>query len=130
MIRAAKLLSSAFLRSGPEFFACLWLPKTLSGEPERPVAGRAGQLGEFGAVSVVSGHIHGETNTLPLHVEILYNEYRFAAAFSVAGLLLGIALLTIIAKSIVEWRMQRSVRRDMDGGPAAQATLDRVGSER
>jgi sulfate transport system permease protein len=65
-------------------------------------------LGEFGAVSVVSGHIRGETNTLPLHVEILYNEYQFAAAFSVAGLLVAIALLTIVAKSAIEWKMQRS----------------------
>lgn len=65
-------------------------------------------LGEFGAVSVVSGHIRGVTNTLPLHVEILYNEYRFAAAFSVAGLLVGIALLTIVAKGVVEWRMAQS----------------------
>ena len=87
-------------------------------------------LGEFGAVSVVSGHIRGETNTLPLHVEILYNEYQFAAAFSVAGLLVGIALLTIVAKSIVEWRMQSSVRRDVDGGPAAQVASDELGSER
>ena len=67
-------------------------------------------LGEFGAVSVVSGHIRGETNTMPLHVEILYNEYQFAAAFSVASLLVAIALITIIGKSIVEWRMQESLR--------------------
>ena len=86
-------------------------------------------LGEFGAVSVVSGHIRGETNTLPLHVEILYNEYQFAAAFSVAGLLVGIALLTIVGRSAVEWRMQRSVCRDMDGGPAAPATSEQWGSE-
>ena len=67
-------------------------------------------LGEFGAVSVVSGHIRGETNTLPLHVEILYNEYQFAAAFSVAGLLVGIALATIVTKSIIEWRVQAGMR--------------------
>lgn len=81
-------------------------------------------LGEFGAVSVVSGHIRGETNTLPLHVEILYNEYQFAAAFSVAGLLVGIALLTIVGKSVVEWRMQRSVLRDTAGGLAVRETLE------
>jgi sulfate transport system permease protein len=59
-------------------------------------------MGEFGAVSVVSGHIRGETNTLPLHVEILYNEYNFAAAFSVASLLSLVALVTLVAKKIIE----------------------------
>jgi sulfate transport system permease protein len=59
-------------------------------------------MGEFGAVSVVSGHIRGETNTLPLHVEILYNEYNFAAAFSVASLLSIIALVTLAAKKLIE----------------------------
>ena len=61
-------------------------------------------VGEFGAVSVVSGHIRGQTNTIPLHVEILYNEYNFTAAFAVASLLTAIALLTLIARSIIEWR--------------------------
>jgi sulfate transport system permease protein len=59
-------------------------------------------MGEFGAVSVVSGHIRGETNTLPLHVEILYNEYNFAAAFSVASLLSLLALVTLVAKKLIE----------------------------
>jgi sulfate/thiosulfate transport system permease protein len=61
-------------------------------------------MGEFGAVSVVSGHIRGRTNTMPLHVEILYNEYEFVAAFAVASLLALLALLTLVVKSIVEWR--------------------------
>ncbi len=61
-------------------------------------------MGEFGAVSVVSGHIRGHTNTLPLHIEILYNEYSFAAAFAVASMLAGLALVTLIAKSLLEWR--------------------------
>ena len=61
-------------------------------------------MGEFGAVSVVSGHIRGLTNTMPLHVEILYNEYNFVAAFAVASLLAGLALVTLGAKSILEWR--------------------------
>src|SRR5471032_2173037 len=61
-------------------------------------------MGEFGAVSVVSGHIRGSTNTMPLHVEILYNEYNFAAAFAVASLLALLALATLGAKSLVEWR--------------------------
>jgi sulfate/thiosulfate transport system permease protein len=61
-------------------------------------------MGEFGAVSVVSGHIRGRTNTLPLHVEILYNEYNFVAAFAVASLLALLALLTLVLKSALEWR--------------------------
>lgn len=62
-------------------------------------------MGEFGAVSVVSGHIRGLTNTMPLHVEILYNEYNFAAAFAVASLLAMLALLTLVLKSYLEWRL-------------------------
>ncbi|GFO83241.1 MAG: sulfate ABC transporter permease [Methyloceanibacter sp.] len=61
-------------------------------------------MGEFGAVSVVSGHIRGKTNTMPLHVEILYNEYNFAAAFAVASLLALLALFTLIVKATLEWR--------------------------
>jgi len=61
-------------------------------------------MGEFGAVSVVSGHIRGETNTMPLHVEILYNEYNFVGAFAVASLLALLALVTLVLKSVVEWR--------------------------
>jgi sulfate transport system permease protein len=61
-------------------------------------------MGEFGAVSVVSGHIRGLTNTMPLHVEILYNEYDFVGAFAVASLLALLALVTLVAKSVLEWR--------------------------
>jgi len=61
-------------------------------------------MGEFGAVSVVSGHIRGLTNTMPLHIEILYNEYNFVGAFAVASLLAGLALFTLLAKSLLEWR--------------------------
>ncbi|MGE0277925.1 MAG: sulfate ABC transporter permease subunit CysW [Nitrospiraceae bacterium] len=61
-------------------------------------------MGEFGAVSVVSGHIRGETNTMPLHVEILYNEYNYVAAFAVASLLASLSVVTLIAKSLVEWK--------------------------
>ena len=63
-------------------------------------------MGEFGAVSVVSGHIRGFTNTIPLHVEILYNEYNFAAAFAVASILALLALLTLLVKTYVEWRLR------------------------
>jgi sulfate transport system permease protein len=65
-------------------------------------------MGEFGAVSVVSGHIRGETNTLPLHVEILYNEYAFAASFAVASVLTLLALVTLALKTLVEWHQRRS----------------------
>lgn len=66
-------------------------------------------MGEFGAVSVVSGHIRGETNTMPLYVEILYNEYQFAAAFAVASLLALLALVTLALKTYVEWRASKLV---------------------
>jgi sulfate transport system permease protein len=63
-------------------------------------------MGEFGAVSVVSGHIRGLTNTMPLHVEILYNEYAFVAAFAVASLLAALALVTLVVKALLEWRFR------------------------
>jgi sulfate transport system permease protein len=65
-------------------------------------------MGEFGAVSVVSGHIRGETNTMPLQVEILYNEYNFTAAFAIASLLALLALVTLAVKSFIEWRMHQA----------------------
>lgn len=68
-------------------------------------------MGEFGAVSVVSGHIRGQTNTTPLYVEILYNEYNFAAAFAVASILALLALVTLVAKSILEWRYGHGLAR-------------------
>jgi sulfate transport system permease protein len=64
-------------------------------------------MGEFGAVSVVSGHIRGLTNTMPLHVEILYNEYNFVAAFAVASLLAFLALVTLVLKNVLEWKTRR-----------------------
>jgi sulfate transport system permease protein len=75
-------------------------------------------MGEFGAVSVVSGHVRGLTNTMPLHVEILYNEYNFAAAFAVASLLAMLALVTLAAKSLVEWKAQQRIA-------AAEQRVDR-----
>jgi sulfate transport system permease protein len=69
-------------------------------------------MGEFGAVSVVSGHIRGETDTLPLHVEILYNEYNFVAAFACASLLVMLALVTLAAKTFVEWKARHTGLRD------------------
>jgi len=66
-------------------------------------------MGEFGAVSVVSGHVRGQTNTMPLHIEILYNEYQFAAAFAVASLLAGLALVTLALKYLVEQRVKHQL---------------------
>jgi sulfate/thiosulfate transport system permease protein len=67
-------------------------------------------MGEFGAVSVVSGHIRGQTNTMPLHVEVLYNEYQSVAAFAVASLLAILALVTLVIKSVIEWRHEREMK--------------------
>ncbi|HEX6705797.1 MAG TPA: sulfate ABC transporter permease subunit CysW [Albitalea sp.] len=67
-------------------------------------------MGEFGAVSVVSGHIRGQTNTMPLHIEILYNEYQFAASFAVASLLAGLALVTLVLKFVVEQRVKADLK--------------------
>jgi len=74
-------------------------------------------MGEFGAVSVVSGHIRGQTNTMPLHVEILYNEYQSVAAFAVASLLALLALVTLVIKSVVEWQHEREMRAAVDLPP-------------
>jgi sulfate/thiosulfate transport system permease protein len=67
-------------------------------------------MGEFGAVSVVSGHIRGQTNTMPLHVEILYNEYQSVAAFAVASLLALLAVVTLVIKSVAEWQQEREMK--------------------
>ena len=69
-------------------------------------------MGEFGAVSVISGHIRGLTNTMPLHVEILYNEYNFAGAFAVASLLTVLALVTLVHKSFAEWKFKADLKND------------------
>jgi len=81
-------------------------------------------MGEFGAVSVVSGHIRGETNTLPLHVEILYNEYAFAASFAVASVLTLLALVTLALKTLVEWQQRRATvdRAEAENIPERIAT--------
>lgn len=78
-------------------------------------------MGEFGAVSVVSGHIRGETNTVPLHVEILYNEYNFAAAFAVASLLAVVALVTLAAKRLLEWKGRQDSAGVAVAGEAREA---------
>ncbi len=93
--------------SGWQTFFRVSLPKIRWGLLYGVILCNARAMGEFGAVSVVSGHIRGLTNTLPLHVEILYNEYQFSAAFAVASLLTLLALATLALKSLVEWKMNR-----------------------
>jgi sulfate/thiosulfate transport system permease protein len=93
--------------SGWQTFRRVSLPKIKWGLLYGVILCNARAMGEFGAVSVVSGHIRGLTNTLPLHVEILYNEYQFTAAFAVASLLTLLALVTLVLKSAIEWRTGR-----------------------
>jgi sulfate transport system permease protein len=90
--------------SGWQMFRRVTLPNIRWGLLYGVVLLTARAIGEFGAVSVVSGHVRGQTNTVPLHVEILYNEYNFSAAFAVASLLTTLALVTLVVRSIVEWR--------------------------
>ena len=90
--------------SGWQIFWRVTLPNIKWGLFYGVILCNARAMGEFGAVSVVSGHIRGETNTMPLHIEILYNEYNFAAAFAVASLLAVLAIVTLVLKSFIEWR--------------------------
>jgi sulfate transport system permease protein len=94
--------------SGWQTFRRVTLPNIKWGLLYGVILCNARAMGEFGAVSVVSGHIRGLTNTLPLHVEILYNEYQFAAAFAVASLLALLALVTLVIKQFIEWRASQS----------------------
>ncbi|MFA6104791.1 MAG: sulfate ABC transporter permease subunit CysW [Victivallaceae bacterium] len=94
--------------SGWQTFRRVTLPNIKWGLMYGIILCNARAMGEFGAVSVVSGHIRGETNTLPLQVEVLYNEYNFVAAFAVASLLAGLALVTLVLKSVVEWKSKHS----------------------
>jgi sulfate transport system permease protein len=103
--------------SGWQTFRRVTLPKIKWGLLYGLVLCNARAMGEFGAVSVVSGHIRGETNTLPLHVEILYNEYAFAASFAVASVLTLLALVTLALKTAVEWQQRRSVTHEADTAP-------------
>lgn len=94
--------------SGWQTFWRVTLPNIKWGLLYGVVLCNARAMGEFGAVSVVSGHIRGQTNTMPLHVEILYNEYQFAAAFAVASLLALLALVTLAVKTYIEWQAGRA----------------------
>ena len=93
--------------SGFQMFWRVTLPNIKWGLLYGVILANARAMGEFGAVSVVSGHIRGETNTLPLHVEILYNEYNQIGAFAAASVLALLALVTLVAKTVVEWRMKK-----------------------
>src|SRR5205814_1259720 len=103
--------------SGWQTFFRVSLPNIKWGLLYGVILCNARAMGEFGAVSVVSGHIRGRTNTMPLHIEILYNEYQFAPAFAVASLLALLALTTLLVKSIVEWKSRKQVAE----GHAAKA---------
>ena len=100
---AARVLGA----SGWQMFRRVTLPNVKWALLYGVILCNARAMGEFGAVSVVSGHIRGQTNTMPLHIEILYNEYQFAAAFAVASLLAGLALVTLVLKYVVEQRVKR-----------------------
>ena len=108
---AARVLGA----SGLQTFFRVTLPNIKWGLLYGVILCNARAMGEFGAVSVVSGHIRGLTNTLPLHVEILYNEYQFQAAFAVASLLAFLALITLALKTIVEHRTGRSMEPLREG---------------
>ncbi|MGE5522465.1 MAG: sulfate ABC transporter permease subunit CysW [Rhodospirillaceae bacterium] len=96
--------------SGWQMFLRVTLPNIRWGLLYGVILANARAMGEFGAVSVVSGHVRGETNTLPLHVEILYNEYNQVGAFACASVLALLALITLAGKSMIEWRMRRETR--------------------
>ncbi|MEK4741224.1 MULTISPECIES: sulfate ABC transporter permease subunit CysW [unclassified Bacillus (in: firmicutes)] len=93
--------------SGWKMFWRVTLPNIKWGLLYGMILCNARAIGEFGAVSVVSGHVRGVTNTMPLHIEILYNEYQFSAAFAVATLMSLIAVVTLVIKNWIEWRMEK-----------------------
>lgn len=105
--------------SGWQTFWRVTLPNVKWGLLYGVILCNARAMGEFGAVSVVSGHIRGYTNTLPLHIEILYNEYQMAASFAVASLLAGLALVTLVLKYIVERRVQQQLALAQTSGAPA-----------
>jgi sulfate transport system permease protein len=107
--------------SGWKTFFRVTLPNVKWGLLYGIILCNARAMGEFGAVSVVSGHIRGMTNTVPLHVEILYNEYNFVAAFAVATLLAVLALVTLFVKSIVEWKAEQMLASEQSGSARKQA---------
>jgi len=102
--------------NGWQIFLRVTIPKIKWGLLYGIILCNARAMGEFGAVSVVSGHIRGKTNTMPLHIEILYNEYQFSAAFAVSSLLAILALVTLVLKSIAEWHAARQLEAGARAG--------------
>ncbi len=106
--RSEEEASHSLGASGLQTFLHITLPKIKWGLLYGVILCNARVIGEFGAVSVVSGHIRGLTNTMPLHIEVLYNEYQFTAAFAVASLMTILALFTIIIKNLIQWRTKET----------------------
>lgn len=102
--------------SGWQMFWRVTLPNIKWGLLYGVILCNARAIGEFGAVSVVSGHIRGQTNTVPLHIEILYNEYNFVGAFAMASLLTLLALITLAVKTLVEWKTKKDQAKAVVGG--------------
>jgi sulfate transport system permease protein len=109
--------------SGLQILTRITLPKIRWGAIYGVILCNARAMGEFGAVSVVSGHIRGETNTLPLHVEIMYNEYNFVGAFAVASLLASLALITLLVKKSIELNAAFRARRMAKRADAERRSL-------
>jgi sulfate transport system permease protein len=107
--------------SGWQMFFRVTLPNIRWGLLYGVILANARAMGEFGAVSVVSGHIRGETNTLPLHVEIVYNEYNMVGAFAAASVLALLALVTLVVKTLVEWKMRQEIQEQRAELPPEEA---------
>ncbi len=120
--QAAQVLGA----SGWQTFWFVTLPNIKWGLLYGVILCNARAMGEFGAVSVVSGHIRGQTNTMPLHVEILYNEYQSVAAFAVASLLALLAIVTLVIKSVIEWRHERELRAAAELPPERPAPANLI----
>lgn len=123
--QAAQVLGA----SGWQTFRRVTLPNIKWGLLYGVILCNARAMGEFGAVSVVSGHIRGQTNTMPLHVEILYNEYQSTAAFAVASLLALLAMVTLVVKSVIEWRHEREMKRLAERPPERPAPMPFAGAD-
>lgn len=108
--------------SGWQTFFRITLPNIKWGLLYGVILCNARAMGEFGAVSVVSGHIRGLTNTMPLHIEILYNEYQFVAAFAIASLLAMLALVTLLVKTLIEWKAKQQ-QAQLEAAAAAEGSL-------